>query len=30
VTAGGYTYTNGTSTVGGLVTAFIARPVSRC
>jgi hypothetical protein len=30
VTAGGYTYTNGTSTVGGLVTAFIARPGRWC
>jgi YD repeat-containing protein len=26
VAAGGYTYTNGTSTVGGLVTGFIATP----
>jgi hypothetical protein len=26
VTAGGYTYTKGTSTVGGLVTGFIATP----
>jgi YD repeat-containing protein len=26
VVAGGYTYTSGTSTVGGLVTAFIATP----
>ena len=26
VTAGGYSYTEGTSTVGGLVTGFIATP----
>lgn len=29
VVAGGYTYTDGTSTVGGLVTAFIATPRTR-